>query len=132
MRIHSVMTVHILLSQGYEWYSLIIKIYSMGFRVLIWKKNYESKDFIAVRWYTYTPAMVQEKFFFIYIYVKREINLIHPVDNLFLQKLQALIARLDKTKNELNRTKTEFNSIKLHATQNVCQVYYKSCIAIFK
>ena len=41
--------------------------------------------------------MVQEKIVFIYIFVRREMNLIHPVDNLFLQKLQALIARLDKT-----------------------------------
>ena len=48
----------------------------------------------------------------------------------FLRKLQALIARLDKTKNELNRTKMEFSSIKLQATRNMCQVYYKFCIAI--
>ena len=58
-------------------------------------------------------------------------KLIHLVDNLFLLKLQVLIARLDKTKNELNRTKMEFSSIKLQATKIVCQVYYKSCIAIF-
>ena len=57
-------------------------------------------------------------------------NLIHLVGNWFLLKLQALIARLDKTKNELNRTKMEFSSIKLQAAKNVCQVYYKSCIAI--
>ena len=58
-------------------------------------------------------------------------NLIHLVRNLFLRKLQALIARLDKTKNELNKTKMEFSSIKLKATRNVCRVYYKPCIAIF-
>ena len=58
-------------------------------------------------------------------------NLIHLVRNLFLRKLHALIACSDKTKNELNKTKMEFGSIKLKATKNVCQVYYKSCIAIF-
>ena len=73
----------------------------------------------------------KRKIIFIYIYVRREMNLIHPVDNLFLQKLQALTACLDKTKNELNRTKMEFSSIKLQAAKSVCQVYYKSCIAIF-
>ena len=76
--------------------------------------------------------MVQEKYcVFIYIYVRHEMNLIYLVENLFLRKLQALIARLDKTKNELNRIKMDFNSIKLQATKNICQVYYKSCIAIF-
>ena len=75
--------------------------------------------------------MMQEKYcVFIYIYVRLKMNLIHLVGNLFLLKLQALIARLDKTKNELNRTKMEFSSIKLQAAKNVCQVYYKSCIAI--
>lgn len=59
-------------------------------------------------------------------------NLINPVDNLFLQKLQALTACLDKTKNELNRTKMEFSSIKLQAAKNVCQVYYKSKFAGLK
>ena len=58
-------------------------------------------------------------------------NLIHLVRNLFLQKLQALTARLDKTKNEVSKTKMEFGSIKLKATKNVCQEYYKPCIAIF-
>ena len=76
--------------------------------------------------------MVQEKYcVFISIYVRREMNLIHLVRNLFLRKLQALIARLDKTKNELNKTKMAFSSIKLKTTKNVCQVYYKPCIAIF-
>ena len=69
--------------------------------------------------------MVQEKNVFIDIYVRREMNLIHPVDNLFLQKLQAVTARLDKTKNELNRTEIELSSIKQQATKSVCQVYYK-------
>ena len=69
--------------------------------------------------------MVQEKNVFIYIYVRREMNLIHPVDNLFLQKLQALAERLDKTKKELNRTEMKFSSIKQQATKSVCQVYYK-------
>ena len=76
--------------------------------------------------------MVQEKYYvFIYIYLRHEMSLIHLVGNLFLRKLQALIARLDKTKNELTRTKMEFSSIKLQPTKNVCQVYCKSCIAIF-
>ena len=62
--------------------------------------------------------MVQEKYcVFIYIYVSLKMNLIHLVGNLFLLKLQALIARLDKTKNELNRTKMEFSSIKLQAAK---------------
>ena len=58
-------------------------------------------------------------------------NLIHLVGNLFLRKLLAFIARLDKTINELNKTKMELSSIKLKATKNVCRVYYKPCIAIF-
>ena len=46
--------------------------------------------------------MVQEKLcVFIYICVRREMNLIHLVGNLFLRQLQALTAHLDKTKNEL-------------------------------
>ena len=43
---------------------------------------------------------------------RRKMNLIHVVRNLFLRNLQALIARLDKTKNELNKMKMEFSSIK--------------------
>ena len=63
--------------------------------------------------------------------MRREKNLIHLVQNLFLRKLQPLIARLDNTKNKLIKSKMEFSSIKLKATKNVYQVYYKSSIAIF-